>query len=229
MKCLIVDDEEISRHTLKLFVEKTNFLELVQVCSSAIEANNIIAKEDIDLIFLDVSMPELTGIEFIKSLDNPPMVILVTSSTEHAVEAFEYNVLDYLLKPVEYSRFMKAVNKAKEKYEAVTLSQDNSNEIFVKSDFKIVRLNLDEILFVEALADYVIINTGSSKLIVHSTMKGMESKLPVNKFIRVHRSFIVNIAKIDSIEDSCVVINKKIISIGASHKDNLMTRLKFLI
>ncbi len=229
MKCIIVDDEELSRNTLKHFVEKTDFLELVAVCPNAIEANNLLAKEDIDLMFLDVSMPELTGIEFIKSLDNPPLVILVTSSTEHAVEAFEYNVLDYLVKPAEYARFLKAVNKAKEKYEAIQVGNENSNEIFVKSDFKIVRINLDDVLFVEALADYVIINTVNGKYIVHSTMKGMESKLPNNKFIRVHRSYIVNLNRIDSIEDSCVVITKKIIPIGASHKDGLMARLKFLL
>lgn len=180
MNCLIVDDEEMSRATIEHFVNQTDVLKLVAQCSNAIEAGNILREQQIDLLFLDVEMPEMSGIDLIKSLTNPPQIVLVTSKKGYAAEAFEYSVADYLVKPVEYSRFLKAVNKVKEGRAKVNASVANQNdkEIFIKTDSKIVKVNYDHILFVEALADYAVINTGSNKYIIHTTMKGLEQKLP---------------------------------------------------
>ncbi len=228
VNCLIVDDEEMSRATIEHFVNQTEVLNLIDQCSNAIEAGNILREKQIDLLFLDVEMPEMSGIDLIKSLTNPPQIILVTSKKGYAAEAFEYSVIDYLVKPVEYSRFLKAVNKAKEKNVSSIAAESNEKEIFIKTDSKIVKVNYESILFVEALADYAVINTIDNKYIIHSTMKGLEQKLPSRAFSRVHRSYIVNIEQVDSIEDMNVLIGNKHIPVGASYKDAFMKRLNML-
>jgi DNA-binding LytR/AlgR family response regulator len=229
MNCIIVDDDEMSRNSIRQLIEKTDFLTLVGECNNGLEAINMVKSSNVDLMFLDVEMPEVDGMALLDTLDDPPLIILVTSSEKYAVKAFEYSVLDYLVKPIELTRFLKSIEKAKEVYDAVQYDLGNNREIFVKSDLKIIRINLDDILYVEALADYVIIATTNSKHIVHSTMKGMESKLPSNMFVRAHRSYIVNINKIDSIENNDIIIQKKSIPIGASYKDTLIGTLKFLL
>ncbi len=229
MNCIIVDDEELSRSALRQLVLKTDYLHLVAECTNGLEAANELKRNDVDIMFLDVEMPELSGLDLLKSLDNPPLIILVTSSEKHAVKAFEYSVLDYLVKPVEHSRFLKSVEKAKDVYDAVQFDATNTKEIFVKSDLKIVRINLDDILYIEALADYVIIAATNNKHIVHSTMKGMEAKLPGTNFVRAHRSYIVNVNKIDTIENNDIIIQKKAIPVGASYKESLIGSLRFLL
>lgn len=231
MNCLIVDDEEMSRATIEHFVNQTEMLNLVAQCSNAIEAGNVLREEQIDLLFLDVEMPEMSGIDLIKSLTTPPQIILVTSKKGYAAEAFEYSVVDYLVKPVDYSRFLKAVNKVKErkKQQQVASSvEPKGKEIFIKTDNKIVKVNYADILFVEALADYAVINVKGNKYIIHSTMKGLDQKLPSKSFVRVHRSYIVNIERVESIEDMMVLINEKHIPVGASYKENFMKRLNML-
>lgn len=228
MNCMIVDDEEMSRSIVKHFVEQTQSLNLVHVCSDAIEAANLLQNAQIDLLFLDIEMPQMTGIDLVKSLQVKPQVVFITSRSDYAVEAFEYSVTDYLVKPITYARFLKAVEKVKENYEIHTASQTNPKDLYIKTDSKIVKINLNELLYVEALADYVIIHTAAGRYIVHSTMKGIEKKLTSGEFIRVHRSYIVNIEKIDSIEDLSILINKKYIPIGASYKDNFIKKLNIL-
>lgn len=234
MNCLIVDDEEMSRNMVKHFVEQTEFLNLVGVCESAIEASNVINKNKIDIIFLDVEMPEMSGYELIDSfVDNPPQVILVTAKREHAAEAFDHDVTDYLVKPLTYSRFLKAVSRAQDKLRVANFTNNIGpsripGELYVRSESKIVKINYSEILYVEALADYIMIFTKDNKHIVHSTMKGFQSRLPQERFIRVHRSYIINLEKVDSIENLFVIINKKHIPIGASYKDEFMKRLNLL-
>lgn len=220
----------MSRATIEHFVNQTDVLNLVEQCSNAIEAGNVLREKQIDLLFLDVEMPEMSGIDLIKSLTNPPQIILVTSKKGYAAEAFEYSVTDYLVKPVEYSRFLKAVNKAKENRNTVTssLTSQTEKEIFIKTDSKIVKVNYDHILFIEALADYAVINTNSNKYIIHSTMKGLEQKLPSSYFSRVHRSYIVNVDKVDSIEDMNIKIDEHNIPVGASYKESFMKRLNML-
>lgn len=227
--CLVVDDEDFSRTLITGFVEETPSLQLIAACSSAIEAQQLLQNELIDIIFLDIEMPGMTGIEFIQSMEELPQVILITGRNDFASEAYEHSVTDYLSKPVEYPRFLKAVNKAVanlgRKKESVVGAE---TDIFIKSDSKIIRIALKEVDLVEALADYVIIHIGEKKHIVHATMKSVESKLRPFNFLRVHRSYIVNFSRVDYLEDTTVFIGKKTAPIGASYRNALMDRLNFL-
>lgn len=229
MTCLIVDDEDMSRSIVQHFVEQTNFLSLVQSCPDAIQAANVLQQTPVDVLFLDIEMPHMSGMELVKSLQVKPQVIFITSRADYAVEAFEYNVTDYLVKPITYARFLKAVTKAKEIFDAQQPVQLHSKDLYIKTDSKIVKIHLKDLLYVEALADYVMFYTANgSRHVVHSTMKGVEKRLSSGDFMRVHRSFIINIEKIESIEDLSIVINKKLIPIGASYKDGFLKKLNIL-
>lgn len=231
LNCMIVDDDEMSRLLMTKFIEQTDFLNLTHVLDNAIEASNVLIGEknnDIDLVFLDVEMPEMTGLQLTKSLNNIYPIIFITSSKGYAIEAFEDNVLDYLVKPFGYSRFLKASLKAKEQREQELKYAEKENHIFVKSDSRLVRIPYTDLFFVEALADYVIFNTVKGKFIVHHTMKGIEKKLPVSIFSRVHRSFIVNRNKINQIEDFNISIADKMIPIGASYKEQFLNKINQL-
>lgn len=227
MKCLIVDDEAIARKILEEFVRKTNFLKLAGSCKDAFEASGIIRKEKIDLIFLDVEMPEMSGLELLKTMKEKPKIILVTSKEKYAVEAFEFDVADYIVKPPTYVRFLKAVNKVSETLKE-SESSSSENFIFVKVDSKLIRLDKNTINYIEANGDYASISTTEKNYTIYSTMKSLEDKIKNDNFVRVHRSYIVNITKITDIEDNNLLINKKIIPIGASYKNALMKRLKII-
>jgi DNA-binding LytR/AlgR family response regulator len=228
MNCLIVDDEEMSRNMVKHFVEQTESLNLIGICADGVEASVILNKTDIDLIFLDVEMPGMSGYELIKSLSNPPEIILITAKKDHAAEAFEYRVTDYLVKPITYPRFLQAISRVKENLEGLENNKSKSTELYVRTDSKIVKVSFSDVTYIEALADYIMIFTNNNKYIVHSTMKGFQSRLPSDQFVRVHRSYIVNKEKIESIENLFIVINKKFIPIGASYKDDFMKKLNLL-
>jgi DNA-binding LytR/AlgR family response regulator len=228
MNCLIVDDEEMSRNMVKHFVEQTESLNLVGICYDGVEASGVLNKTDIDLVFLDIEMPGMTGYELIKSLTNPPEIILITAKKEHAAEAFEYRVTDYLVKPITYPRFLQAISRVKENLEGLENNKSKSTELYVRTDSKIVKVSFNDVTYIEALADYIMIFTNNNKYIVHSTMKGFQSRLPSDQFVRVHRSYIVNKDKIESIENLFIVINKKFIPIGASYKDDFMKKLNLL-
>jgi len=228
-RCLVVDDEEFSREVVKQFIARTESLELGGECHNAEDAFVTLRKGDTDIVFLDVEMPGMSGIDLVKQLEIIPQVIMITSRQEYAVDAFNHSLTDYLVKPINYPRFLKAVDKAKQNIASDKSIVDSlKNDIYVKADSKIVRLQLNNILFIEALSDYVIINTPEKKLIVHSTMKGMESKLPSTDFIRVHRSYIVNVNMIDTIEDTTIIMPNKNIPIGASYKSKFIEKLNFL-
>lgn len=228
LNCMVVDDDPIFRQYISKQIKETSGLKLVVEADSATKAIDLLEEHEVDIIFLDVQMPEMTGIELVARLNNGYEVILVTANDSYAVDAFDQKVTDYLVKPFEYDRFSKAVTKAKNNIEAFRKKKDLIEHIFIKSDGKIIHLKLTDILFVEALADYVVINTEAKKYIVHHTMKGVEKKLPTQRFVRVHRSFIVNIEKIDFIEDLSVHIKVKAIPIGASYKDILYKTMNFL-
>lgn len=232
LNCMVVDDDKMSRLVIKKFIDKTDSLVLSHDLDNTQEAHDILLGEsanDVDIVFLDIEMPGMSGLELVKSLQHAYNVILVTSKKEYAIEAFEDSVADYLVKPVEYERFMKAVNKVKENLEKEKLIAEQEDHIYVKSDGKLFRLSYDNILFVEALADYVIFNTESGKKhIVHHTMKGIEKRLPESIFSRVHRSYIINRNKIFKIEDLQVHIGEKTFSIGASYKESLMEKFNLL-
>jgi len=199
-----------------------------------VEAINYLKnEEEIHLIFLDIEMPEMNGIEFLNSLKNPPQIIIVSGKGKYAIDAFEYNVTDYLLKPVNYPRFYKAIDKATARFEQNKVHLVGKDEIFIKKNSTLVRLKYDDILWVEALENYVIFNTFKEKYTIHFTMKAIEQKLPSNKFTRVHRSYIVNTSSIDVIEDNAIIIKtddgSKNIPIGKSYKDKLMKDINLII
>lgn len=231
MNCIVVDDDDMSRHMVSRCVEQTDFLKLVKLCSNAIEASNVLRTEKVDLIFLDIEMPEMTGIEFIKNFKEKPQIILITSHEEYAVEAFEHDVTDYILKPVNYGRFLKAVTKAKDNFDSEENNNHSTSEdtnIFVKVNSRLIKIRTDDIMWIESMSDYVNILTPNGKYTVHSTMKGIIEKLPTDDFVRVHRSYIVKKDKISVIEDNTLVIDKKLIPIGKSYKDELMKSLNLI-
>ncbi|TAG55018.1 MAG: DNA-binding response regulator [Cytophagales bacterium] len=227
-KTIIVEDDLISAELIKHFALRTDFLEVVAIFNNGEEALKYLLSNEVDIALLDVNLPGMNGVDIIKSLNIVPQIILITADINYGPQAFEFNVVDYLLKPVEYTRFFKAINKAVERIgEKETVSYEQNN-IFIKANNRLVNLQYSDILYVEALSDYVTFCTKEKKYIVHSTMKDLESKLPNSKFIRVHRSFIVNLSKIETIEDSCIVINKQTIAIGVTYKDALLNKLNFL-
>jgi len=234
MNCIIIDDDPLSRKVIEGFIEKTDSLMLLGSFESPIVAFKIFGGEEpVDLIFLDVEMPEMTGLEFLNTLDSPPMIIIVSGQEKYALEAFEYDVIDYLLKPITLPRFYKSINKAQKRYQDKESISRFPEEIFIKKkNSTLVRLRYDDILWVEALENYVIVSTFKEKFTIHFTMKSIENKLPPNKFKRIHRSYIVNINRIEVIEDSNVVMKvesgSKIIPIGKSYKDNLMDDLNLI-
>ncbi len=234
MNCIIIDDDKLSRRILEEFIKKTEGLSLKHSFSDAVEAINILkTDEEIHLIFLDIEMPEMSGIDFLNSLKNPPQIIIVSSKGKYALDAFEYDVTDYLLKPVTYSRFYKAVDKAFSRFEKNKSNILGKEEIFIKKNSTLVRLKYDNILWVEALENYVIFNTFKDKYTIHFTMKAIEQKLPANKFTRVHRSYIVNTSSIDIIEDNAVIMKTeegtRTIPIGKSYKEKLMKDINLII
>ncbi len=228
MNCLIVDDDNISRHIIQDYVKRTDFLNLIASCSSAVEAISFIRNENIHLIFLDVEMPEMSGLELIKTLDIKPQIILVTAHEKYAVEAFDVDVTDFIIKPIAYSRFLKAVTKARKEYNVRQIAPANMNNIFVKIESRIIKINTKDIIYIEALADYIMIITTADKYIVHSTMKGIENKLPAKDFVRIHRSYIVRLDKIESIDENMLIINKKLLPIGGSFRKNLMEQINLV-
>ncbi|NTW49109.1 MAG: response regulator transcription factor [Chlorobiales bacterium] len=224
IKCLVVDDEQMTRTIIARYIDQTESLEGVSVCETPIEAANVLSKQKIDLLFLDVQMPEMNGFDLIRSMTQKPKIIIISSSKEYALDAFEYDVVDYLHKPISYSRFLKAVEKVKK---TVENGKDDSS-IYVKKGSGLTKVGIKEILWVEAYADYVIIKTPEKSYTVHSTMKGMEKKLPAGEFCRVHRSYIVRLDKIDSIEDSAVVVERKVIPVGGSYKQIFKQQLNLI-
>jgi len=230
LRCFVVDDDPLSIQIVENCIQNTPFLKSVGSCNSAVEAAEVLRHQSPDLLFLDVEMPLMSGIDLLETLHNPPLVVLITSSKEYAVEAFEHDVLDYLIKPISYARFLKAAQKAFEiwsqRVEAeASISHSNADYTFVKVDTKLVKVNFQEVRYVEALGDYVHIVLGQSKLIVYSTMKAVEEKFPASLFVRAHRSFIVNIRAVHSIEDNTIVIDNKHIPIGQTYLRDVLQRL----
>jgi DNA-binding LytR/AlgR family response regulator len=241
MNVIIVDDEPLALEILENYIFRTSQLKLVAKCRNALEAFEAIHKHQVDLMFLDIQMPQITGVDFLKTLSNPPQVIMTTAYANYAVEGFELNVTDYLLKPISFERFSKAVQKttlnaqqggnlsaqpnpnaALADPEAAQKLADKKNDfIFVKTDKKLVKLKFADIFFIEGLKDYVMIYSPTGRIITLQTLKSLEEKLPQDAFVRAHRSFIVNINHIDQIEANHITIHKKEIPIGKNFKDEL--------
>ncbi len=235
MNCLAIDDEPLALNVIKDFCKKINYLNLMGTCTSAAEAIRVLSQHNIDLIFLDIQMPHISGLEFIKSLSNPPLVIFTTAFTEHALQGFELSAIDYLVKPVPFERFLKAVNKAYEllnlrKKNSVTVSHKKdsglSGYLMVKVEYSTIKVNLNDILYIEGLKDYIKIHTGGRPILTKSTMINIEEKLPSEHFIRVHKSYIVSIAKISKIENNRIIFGEKRIPVGNSYKINFTNTIK---
>ena len=209
-KCLIVEDEPLAQNVLRKYIGEHPTLELIAVCNDALEVQTILTGSTIDLIFLDINLPKLSGINFIKTLARPPLIIFTTAYPEFAVEGFELNAVDYLLKPFSFERFLKAVNKAIEKLNTTTQQIDGSKSkfIFLKADKKIYKVDLDSIHFIEAIGDYMKVVTDTGQLIINETMKKLQEELPVRSFIRVHKSFIISRNKIKFIEGNYVQVRR---------------------
>jgi two-component system LytT family response regulator len=233
IRCLVVDDEPLALHILEDYISKIPFLELVKATTNPIEALTLVQEDHIDLVFLDVQMPELTGIQFLKIANGKTKVILTTAYSQYALEGYELDVVDYLLKPIAFDRFFKAAQKAqgiiqpnvKQAADPVQQIQqqqhDFSNDfIFVKSEYKIQKVYLNQILFIEGLKDYISIFTPTERVITLQNMKKMEDTLPEKHFVRVHKSYIVALNKIDSIERSRIFIGDKVIPVGDTYRDD---------
>ncbi|MFY7911698.1 MAG: LytR/AlgR family response regulator transcription factor [Emticicia sp.] len=229
LHCLVVDDEPIAQQILENYISQIEALQLVDKCNNAFEALNILHREKIDILFLDIKMPSLSGLDMLKTLQNPPKVILTTAFSEFGVESYEYSITDYLLKPIAFERFLKAVNKIllpknlEFLIEKVQEKPTSENEfIFFKADKKIHKFYFKEILFFEGSGNYVKINTeNATPLMVLEKLSDLEEKLPQNQFMRVHKSFIVNTYHIKQIEGNMLKIKDKTVTISQSYKQNL--------
>ena len=238
INALIVDDEPLAQDVLETYIEKMPEINLVAKCSNAFEANQALKDHKVDLMFLDIQMPQLTGMDFLRTLQNPPLVVFTTAYSEYAIEGFELDALDYLLKPISFDRFVKAVNRAKEQTvlqsgassagekatdETETVAKEDF--IFVKADKKLVKVNYDDILYIEGLKDYIIIRCKDTRVITLQTMKSLEKKLPQNIFKRIHRSYILNLTKVEAVMGNMIEITekgaKKHLPIGKNYREEL--------
>ncbi|MBV6443082.1 MAG: DNA-binding response regulator [Haliscomenobacteraceae bacterium CHB4] len=233
LNVLIVDDEPLALDVLETYIAQMSDLRLVKRCSNALEANEALKSHDIDLMFLDIQMPQLTGIDFVKTLSKPPMIVFTTAYPNYAIQGFDLNALDYLLKPISLERFVKAVNKAVEHADMAQRDNNASNQhydgqefFFVKADKKLVKVNFDDIIYIEGLKDYVIIRLVQGRVITLQTMKSLEDKLPQGRFKRIHRSYIVAMDKITAIEGNMVEVQEKdkpkLLPIGKNYRDELL-------
>ncbi len=231
VKCMIVDDEPLAIEVLKSYVDRMDELELVASSDNAIKAFEILKKQSVDLLFLDIQMPKLNGIEFLKVLDPAPMVVFTTAYREYALESYELNVLDYLLKPISFERFLKSINKIPNTTIQISSAEGQIKEmeepyIFMKSDRKMVKVLIKDICYIESLKDYIRIKTeGGKEVISLQKISYIEEKLPNDQFLRIHRSFIVPIKKIEAFSTQAIEINGKEIPIGRNYKSDVMELL----
>jgi DNA-binding LytR/AlgR family response regulator len=233
MNCIIVDDDKLSCKLLEGFVNKSGSLNLLGIFSDSVSARNEMShRHDIELVFLDIQMPEMDGFDFIGSLEHPPNIIIVSSNEEYALKAFDFNVVDYLLKPVAYGRFVKAIDKTIRYFSRKETSNSGDEEIFIKKGSSLVKLKIKEIIYVEALENYITLNTVDEHFTIHFTMKAIESQLPSNVFIRVHRSFIINKSMIQAIKENSLDLivgnTVKNIPVGKSYRDILLNDINVM-
>jgi len=233
MNCIIVDDDLMTCKILEGYVSKSTSLNLIGSFSDSLAARDILTKrQDIDLIILDIQMPEMDGFDFIGSLDFPPNIILISSNEEYALRAFDFNVVDYLLKPITYGRFCKAIDKTIRYFSRKESTNSGDEEIFIKKGSSLVKLKLTEIIYIEALENYVTLNTNDDKFTIHFTMKAIENQLPSGVFIRVHRSFIINKSMIQTIKENTLDLivggSLKSIPVGKSFRDSLLNDINVM-
>lgn len=235
MNCIIIDDEATARMIITQLCLKAPSLNVLEAFPNAMQAIKYLNQNEVDLIFLDIHMPDFTGFDFIQTLKNPPKIILTTSDPNFAIQAFEYDcIVDYLVKPIMQERFKKAIYKAEAKQEKPAKSKTKNvettsgNDLYVNIDRRLIKINIPSIYLVEAKGDYIQVKTEDKNYTVHSTLKKIEDKLPDSLFLKVHRSYIINIKKIIDIEDNSVLIKKDVIPVSRSNRPELMKRLNLL-
>lgn len=226
IRCLIVDDEEIAREVMMNYVAKVPYLKLMGTCENAIEAHEYVTRKEADLLFLDIEMPGLTGIEFLKSVNHKPRVIICSANKDYAVEGFELDVDDFILKPVTFERFLKAVGKIKAEEKELEVTD---NYFYVNENKRMVRIDIENIIYLESLRDYVRIVTTQKQVITHNHLSYFEKKLSPDRFLRIHRSIIVAIDKIQSFTSSLIDVGDKELPIGRNFKDDVQNALNKLI
>lgn len=221
LNCLAIDDEPLALDIIQEYVKKVPFLNMIGTFTDPVSATEVLQKGKVDLLFLDIQMPNLTGLEFLNTLQKKPAVIFTTAYDEYAVESYNFNTIDYLLKPISFDRFMKAVNKANE----MLTSSENTNEnkyIFIKADYKIHKIAIDDIFYVEGYKDYVRIYTPEKRYVTRESMKNMDDMLPNDRFLRIHRSYIISIEKFSAIEGNMIVLGEEKLPIGKSYKEEVL-------
>lgn len=239
MNCIIIDDEAAARTIMTHLCSQVENLDVIEEFPNALSAMKFLRKNDIDLIFLDLHMPDFSGFDFIETLRNPPKIVLTTSDRNFAIEAFEYDcIVDYLLKPITLPRFLKSIEKVQKKEVTPSLKKEIApsssvvsapeKEMYVNIDRRLVKIEFEHIYLIEAKGDYVLIKTEQKNYTVHSTLKKIVEKLPESLFLKVHRSYVINISKIIDIEDNSVLIEKNVIPISRSNRPELMRRLNLL-
>ena len=233
IQCLVVDDERLALEVMEAYIERVPFLHLAKLCLTPLQALEFIARNPIDVLFLDIDMPGLNGLQFLQTLKAPPLVVLTTAYSQFAVEAFALNVTDYLLKPIPFNRFLAAVQKVQTQLATNRLPMNESalepkplaGHLFIKSGVKTVRVDLDDILFIEGKKDYVLVHTRQHKISTQFSLTSFMEKLPPDQFARIHRSFIIALTKIDSIERNRIVIVTTEIPIGELYRDDFIKRI----
>jgi DNA-binding LytR/AlgR family response regulator len=230
LTCIIIDDEPLARKGLREYVGDVEFLHLAGEYDNPLRATDVLMGGKIDLIFLDIQMPKITGMEFLKSLANPPLVIFTTAYPQYAVDGFELNAVDYILKPFSFERFWKAVVKARTVFESGKTSSlqpiiVEDEHFFIKADNKLVKINYSDILYVEALQNYIAVHTLNKKYITYLTFKSVEENLPQNIFLKVHKSYLVSLSKIESIEGNEIIIGLHHVPISRNMKEEVMEKI----
>lgn len=228
IRTILVEDEPLAREGLKSYIREIEFLDLVSTCENALEANDVIAKENPDLMFLDIQMPKITGLDFLKSLNKPPLVIFTTAYPNYALQGFELDVIDYLVKPYPFDRFLKAVNKARDIHQLKNQKHPNENNkdhIFLKVDNALKRVNFEDILYVEGMENYVAVHTHEGRYITLMTMKNMEGSLPSADFLRVHKTYIISKPKVKGIVGNEIDMGVKKIPFSRSRRNEIIEAL----
>lgn len=230
IRCLIVDDEELARTLLKTYADRLPNLQVIGQCKDPIEAISVMQQQPIDLLFLDIQMPKMNGIDFLKILTTKTLVIFTTAYQQHAIEGFALDALDYLLKPIPFERFVQAVNKASDRLRLQQLAQNvetipTKDFIIIKSEHKLIRLRFDDILFIEGMREYVAFHTNNGRILSLYSLTRLETELPPNTFIRIHKSFIAGTRHVTALETGFLQVGTKKLPIGANYRDDVKTKL----
>lgn len=225
IKCAVTDDEPMARKGIQGYIEKISFLELAGVCDNAMALNDLLKEKEVDLVFLDIEMPYINGVEFLQSLTKRPKIIFTTAYEKYALQGFELEAIDFLLKPISFDRFLKAANKAHELFRNSPTPDAEQDFIFVKADHKLVKVHWDEVFYIKAMENYICLFTDSKRYIIHATLKSVAENLPSEKFLQVHKSYIIHTSKIAGINGNTLELGAFKIPVSRNFKNRLMEKV----